>query len=133
MTRVGSGVGVAVMRCLMVLLLQDEWGWWPARGVEARGRVNDDGLNPRCNGQQGSRYGHNRNRMHGDDNRIDKDIELQKRGRMRPIATCLYGSAGAFVRGRPFRASVSTTQDGGCGSRSVAGILHKGHGEDRDL
>lgn len=107
-------MGVAVMRCLMFLWLQDEWSWWPARDVEARARVNDDRLDPCCNGQQGSRHGHNRNRMDGDDNRIDNDIELQKRGRMWPIATCLYESACAFVEGVHSGASVSTIQDDGC-------------------
>jgi hypothetical protein len=121
------------MRCLMFLWLQDEWSWWPARGGEARARMNEDGWKPLLQWAAGiAVWPQFAIRMDGDDNRIDKDIELQKRGRMWPIATCLYESACAFVRGRPFGASVSTIQDGGVGVGSGAYDI-RGHGEDRDL
>lgn len=77
--------------------------WWPARGVEARARVNDDELKPLLHGRQGR--GMATIAMEGIlmTTQIDKDIDSQKnKGRMWPVATCLYESACAFVRGRPF-------------------------------
>jgi hypothetical protein len=50
--------------------------WWLTQGVEARAWVIDDGSV--LHGRQGSPYGHNRNRMGVDDNRIDNDIEFPK-------------------------------------------------------
>jgi hypothetical protein len=78
--RVGVGVGVAMLvRCWVFYGYRMNGLGWPARGVEARARVNDDGLKPLLHGRRDR--GMATVAMEGIlvTTEIDNDIELPKK------------------------------------------------------